>query len=151
MSEANGWFEGNNALSLLVLADSIYRRDRAAPVPRPLPSGMGSRIGIPRRAAGPMGQARLAKQTRTVVAEPGRILGCALVATSTIGGRHVSRSAFRFANAVEKSRIYFGRRRHAGAGDWREYCHFQRRQCADNATAPIPQPGAARLGGLRIE
>src|SRR5262245_36839973 len=98
-----------------------------------------------------MGQARLAKQTRTVVAEPGRILGCALVATSTIGGRHVSRLTFRFANAVEKSRIYYGRRRHAGAGDWREYCHFQRRQCADIAPAALSRFGEALLGGRSFE
>src|SRR5262249_47988587 len=112
MSEANGWFEANNSLSLLVLADPIHLRDRAAPLPRPLSPGMESGAGIPRRTAGQMGQARLAKQTRTAVAQPGRVLGRGPAAATKIGGRHVSRPAFRFANAAEESR-------------------FHRRRCAD--------------------
>jgi hypothetical protein len=40
-----------------VLADPIHWSDRAAPLPRPLSAGMGSRVEIPRSDAGPMGQA----------------------------------------------------------------------------------------------
>src|SRR5215471_7654444 len=155
MSEANGWFEANNSLSLLVLADPIHRRDRAAPLPRPLPPGMGSRTGIPRRTAGPMGSARLAKQTRTAVAESRSILGCALAAATKIGGRCVSRPALRFANAAEESRVHRSRGADAQLGNRREHGALYSFRCGRIAASAGEGPGphredlSERIGAFR--
>src|SRR5262245_2977496 len=77
---------GTTNFSFVAMADPIYRRDRSAPLPRPLSPGVGSRAGIPRRDAGPVGQARLAKQTRIAVAQSGRFLGRALATAPKMGG-----------------------------------------------------------------
>src|SRR5262245_9511460 len=120
MSEANGWSDTNNAFSLLAVADPIHRRDRAAPLPAPLSTGMGGRTGTPRGAAGPLGQVELERQTRTAEARPGRVLGCAVAATTKTGGRNVSRLAVWRAAAAGATQLHFDCRRHSGARHWRE-------------------------------
>src|SRR5262249_36620087 len=79
----------------LSLADPRHRRDRAAAITLRLAAGVGSRVALPRNAAGRMGQAGLAQQTRSTVAQPGRVYGRPVVATKKNGGRNVSRPAFR--------------------------------------------------------
>src|SRR6185503_755967 len=89
----------NNSFSFLALADSTDRRDRAAPVARRLATGMGSRVTPPRSIARAVGPARLAQQDEPAVAEHKRILGCAVAAIVSIGGRNVSRLALWRAHA----------------------------------------------------
>src|SRR5215510_11047394 len=71
-------------------------------VPRRLAAGMGSRVALSRIVAGRVGASHLANQTRFTAAQPGRVLGCAVVATQTMGGRDVSRFALWSADAFEK-------------------------------------------------
>src|SRR5215468_11675278 len=108
---------GTTNFSFLALADSIHRSNRAAPLPRQVSPGMGSGVGIPRRTAGTMGQARLAEQTRIAVAESRRVLGRAVAAASTMGGRNDSGLALWRANAAQKQSIHGGSRALARAGD----------------------------------
>src|SRR5262245_61051174 len=102
MSDFDGECNAHNSLSLLALADQVDRRNRTAPPARRLAAGVGSGIALSRTAAGRMGQARLAEQIRIAAAEPGRVLGCALLAARKMGGRDVSRLALRYAYAEEE-------------------------------------------------
>src|SRR5262245_770518 len=113
-------------LKALLLAHRSNRRDRAAPSARRLAAGVGSRTALSRTAAGRMGQARLAEQTRTAAAQRERLLGRALFAARTMGGRDDSRPAFWRADAAKAQRVHCDCRAHAGARHRREYGHFQR-------------------------
>src|SRR5262249_45338591 len=83
------------------LADPRHRRDRAAPVTRRLAAGVGGRVALPRRVAGRVGQARLAKQTRSAARECRPGLGCPAVTARKIGGGNVSTPAVRRREVVE--------------------------------------------------
>src|SRR5215475_10863057 len=109
-----------NSLSFLALADQIHRPDRAAPIARRLAAGVGSRVATSRIVAGRVGATHSAKQTRFTAAQPGRVLGCAVVTTQTMGGRDVSRFALWRADATEKSWLRRRGRVDARAGHWRE-------------------------------
>src|SRR5262245_64599311 len=91
---------------------------------------MGSGIGLPRGAASALGQVELGRQTRTAAARPGRILGCAVAATTETGGRDVSRLAVWRADAANTARLHFDCCRHAGARHWRERIALQPGWCA---------------------
>src|SRR5262249_51573252 len=127
------------------LADRIDWRDRAASFARRLAAGVGSGAAIPRAAAGRMGQTRLAKQNRTAAAQPGCILGRALFATPTMGGRDDSRFALWREDAAKTTRVYIGRHSHAGARDRREHCDFQCRE--RGGVAPASVQGGGSPGG----
>src|SRR5262245_3392595 len=82
---------GTTNFSFLALADPRRRRDRAAPPARRLAAGVGSRVAVSRDVDHSMGQARSARQTCSVVAQPGRVCRCAVDTTKKNGGRNVSR------------------------------------------------------------
>src|SRR5215471_11964458 len=144
MRENDGRHDANDANSFLAMADLCNWRDRAAKTPRRLAAGVGSGIAIPRTAVGRMGPARLAEQAWTAASQPGRVLGCALVAAATMGGRDVSRLALRFANVAEEPRLYFRSRADSQPGHRREHGDLQRRECGIAAVAPLPGPRSAR-------
>src|SRR5262245_52734083 len=127
-------------LKALLLAHRSNRRDRAAPPTRRLAAGVGSRTALSRTAAGRMGPARLAEQTRTAEAQPGRVLGRAVVAARKMGGRDVSRLAIRHTNTAEESRLHFRGRADFGLGHRREHCDLQCRECGIAAIASLPGP-----------
>src|SRR5215475_2400992 len=93
-----------------------------------------------------MEEARLGRQTRIAATFFGRVLGRADVATTKIGGRNVSRPAFRLANVAEESRVYRRRGAHAGAGNWREYGAIHPFQCGRIAALAGQRPGTRREG-----
>src|SRR4029453_18371841 len=75
--------------------------------------------------AGRMGPARLAEQTLNAAAQRERLLGRALFAARTMGGRDDSRPALRRADAVEESGLHSRGRALAGAGSRSERGSFQ--------------------------
>src|SRR5215813_8808642 len=85
-SEMNDWFFVHNTLSILAVADSCYRCHCAASVARRLAAGMGSRTALPRDAVSAVALARRAQPRGFTAPQFGRLLGCANVATPTIGG-----------------------------------------------------------------
>src|SRR4030095_3472429 len=111
---------GTTNFSFLALADQIHRPDGAAPLARRLAAGVGSRVALSRIVAGRVGATHMATQTRFTAAQPGRVLGCAVVTTQTMGGRDVSRFALWRADASEKSWLHRRGRVDARAGHWRE-------------------------------
>src|SRR5262245_12950309 len=68
-----------------------------------------------------MGEAGLGLQTCSAVAQPGRVYGCAVVATKKIGGRSVSRLAFRSADVIQEQNLYRSGRTLACAGNRGQY------------------------------
>src|SRR5262245_30501033 len=127
------------------LADRRHWFDRAAPFASRLAAGVGSGIALPRADAVPVGPARLAEQTRTASAQPGRVLGRAVVAAATMGGRNDSGLALWRTNVSEKSRRHGDCRLHAGVGHRREHGDIQ---CGPfGAVAPIVLPGLRTAGG----
>src|SRR5215813_13145342 len=118
----------------------------AAALARRLEAGVGGRVALARGAVGRLGQARLAKQTRSAATQPGRVLGCAAFTTKKIGGRNVSRPAFWFANAAEESRLHGYCCFHAGAGNRREYGDLQRHQRRAAQTTALPRTGTIGAG-----
>src|SRR5262245_59159770 len=122
------------------LADRLHWFDRAAPFASRLATGVGSGIALPRADAVPVGPARLAEQTRTASAQPGRVLGCALFAAREMGGRDVSRPAIWHTNAEEESRLHFRGRADSQLGHRRKQRNLQRRECCVAAFAALPGP-----------
>src|SRR5215831_12729758 len=92
-----------------------------------------------------MGQAGLAEQTRSAMAQRWSVRRRAVVATKKTGGRNVPGPALRRANAREETRIYVDRRDHARARHRREHGDFQRRQRRVAALAALSKGG--RIGG----
>src|SRR5262245_23132400 len=72
-----------------------------------------------------MGAPRLAKQTRPAAAQPGGVPGCVAAATKKIGGRYVSRPAFRTANDAQTTGFYGDGRADASAWDRRQHGDLQ--------------------------
>src|SRR5689334_14230098 len=107
MSEADGGCNKNHTFSFLAVADPIDRRHRAQAAARRLAPGMACRAAIPRAAACGVGAARLADQAQPVRAQHGRLLGRALAAELSMGGRDVSRPALWRAYAVQAERAHF--------------------------------------------
>src|SRR5215510_5376971 len=103
---------------------------------------MGGGTALPRNVDGRVGQARLAKQTRFAATQPGRVSGCAVVTTTKIGGRDVSRLALRRSNAENTTRLYFDRHSNAGAGHRREHGDLQFDQRRVVARAPVSGSGS---------
>src|SRR5262249_38722649 len=101
-----GCYDSQNTLSFLAVADPRHRCDRAAPLSRWLAAGVGSRVAVSRRVVSRVGQARLARQTCSAVAQPGRVYGCAVVATKKTGGRNVSRLALWRADVTQNPGLY---------------------------------------------
>src|SRR5262245_18205830 len=86
---------------------------------------MGSRVEMPRNAAGGMGQTRLANQTGLAATKRRSFLGRAAVATTKSGGRDVSGFAFWRADVAQTSRLHDSCHIDAQFGHWREYGDLQ--------------------------